>query len=391
MRTFFTNYQNYVPLRGVFDPENEQDIGFGASLGGAFGAKGRQDPKALGRYAYATDILATTINQNQNSVVRSEKNLVGQSFLKLLRADTEKTGVYAKILDRVPTQRRTVLSDGKPVTRDMPDFNAAQDPMIMVVKENGSDVYVRFEDEKIAKAMKGNSGLGSASMNIINRGMLKINRYLSNINTSYNPEFVVSNFLRDLQTAGVNVQQYDEKGMTKAILKGIKPALGGIEKSIRTTPIFAKSKTDPESNLEWSKIYEDFVDAGGKNATNQMDTIADQMNSLKGILGDISEAGEKGKFGVVKQKFLGKGKSLLQFMEDYNTIVENGVRVATYKALIDRGYSRERAAQAAGSVTVNFSKGGEYRSLMNAWYLFLMRTHDETESAPVKIQLAENQ
>ena len=366
----FTNYQNYVPLRGVFDPENEQDIGFGASLGGAFGAKGRQDPKALGRYAYATDILATTINQNQNSVVRSEKNLVGQSFLKLLRADTEKTGVYAKILDRVPTQRRTVLSDGKPVTRDMPDFNAAQDPMIMVVKENGSDVYVRFEDEKIAKAMKGNSGLGSASMNIINRGMLKINRYLSNINTSYNPEFVVSNFLRDLQTAGVNVQQYDEKGMTKAILKGIKPALGGIEKSIRTTPIFAKSKTDPESNLEWSKIYEDFVDAGGKNATNQMDTIADQMNSLKGILGDISEAGEKGKFGVVKQKFLGKGKSLLQFMEDYNTIVENGVRVATYKALIDRGYSRERAAQAAGSVTVNFSKGGEYRSLMNAWYLF---------------------
>ena len=45
-------------------------------------------------------------------------------------------------------------------------------------------------------------------------------------------------------------------------------------------------------------------------------------------------------------------------------------RVSTYKALLDRGYSRERAAQAAGSVTVNFSKGGEYRSLMNAWYLF---------------------
>lgn len=356
----FTNYQNYVPLRGVFDPENEQDIGLGASLGGAFGARGRQDPKALGRYAYATDILATTIAQNQNSVVRSEKNLVAQSFLKLLRADTEKTGVYAKILDRVPTQRRTIMSDGKPVTREMPDFNAAQDPMIMVVKENGSDVYVRFEDEKIAKAMKGNSGLGSASMNIINRGMLKVNRYLSNINTSYNPEFVVSNFLRDLQTAGVNVQQYEEKGMTKAILKGVTPALKGIKKAIR----------DNDFSSEWSKIYNDFVEAGGKNATNQMDTIADQMNNLRGILGDIGDAGQKGKFGIVKKKFLGKGKSLLQFMEDYNTIVENGVRVATYKALLDRGYSRERAAQAAGSVTVNFSKGGEYRSLMNAWYLF---------------------
>lgn len=356
----FTNYQNYVPLRGVFDPENEEDIGLGASLGGSFGARGRQDPKALGRYAYATDILATTIAQNQNSVVRSEKNLVGQSFLKLLRADTDKTGVYAKILDRVPTQRRTVMSDGRPVTRDMPDFNAAQDPMIMVVKENGSDVYVRFEDEKIAKAMKGSSGLGSASMNVINRGMLKVNRYLSNINTSYNPEFVVSNFLRDLQTAGVNVQQYEEQGMTKAILKGVGPALKGIKKAIR----------DNDFNSEWSKIYNDFVDAGGKNATNQMDTIADQMNNLRGILNDVGEAGKSGKFGIVKNKFLGKGKSLLQFMEDYNTIVENGVRVSTYKALLDRGYSRERAAQAAGSVTVNFSKGGEYRSLMNAWYLF---------------------
>ena len=366
----FTNYQNYVPLRGVFDPENEQDIGLGASLGGSFGGRGRQDPTALGRYKYATDIFATTIAQNQNSVVKSEKNLVGQSFLKLLRADTEKTGVYAKILDRIPTQRRTVMSDGRPVTKETPDFNAAQDPMIMTVKENGADVYIRFEDEKIAKAMKGSSGLGSASMNIINRGMLKVNRYLSNINTSYNPEFVVSNFLRDLSTAGVNVNQYEEKGMTKAILKGVRPALGGIEKSIRSTPIFAKSKTDPESNLEWSKIYEDFVEAGGKNATNQMDTIADQMNNLRGIIGDIGEAGQKGKFGIVKQKFLGKGKSLLQFMEDYNTIVENGVRVATYKALLDKGYNRERAAQAAGSVTVNFSKGGEYRSLMNAWYLF---------------------
>ena len=51
------------------------------------------------------------------------------------------------------------MSDGKPVTREMPDFNAAQDPMIMVVKENGSDVYVRFEDLKIAKAMKGIAAL----------------------------------------------------------------------------------------------------------------------------------------------------------------------------------------------------------------------------------------
>ena len=64
------------------------------------------------------------------------------------------------------------------------------------------------------------------------------------------------------------------------------------------------------------------------------------------------------------------GGSILQTLENYNTVVENGVRVATFKALIDRGFSKERAAQAARNVTVNFAKGGEYKTFMNSWYLF---------------------
>ena len=57
-------------------------------------------------------------------------------------------------------------------------------------------------------------------------------------------------------------------------------------------------------------------------------------------------------------------------MENYNTVVENGVRVATYKALLDRGFTKERAAQAARNVTVNFAKGGEYKTFMNSMFLF---------------------
>jgi hypothetical protein len=73
----------------------------------------------------------------------------------------------------------------------------------------------------------------------------------------------------------------------------------------------------------------------------------------------------------VKNSFIGKKTgSLLNLVENYNTVVENGIRVATYKALIDRGMSKQRAAQAARNVTVNFAKGGDYRQLMGAWYLF---------------------
>ena len=350
------NYNSYVPLRGKFDPDNEDTISQPFRRGAGFGARGREDKKALGRYDYATDILATTLTQNQNSVVRAEKNLVGQSFLKLLRADTDKTRVYAEIVDFPLT--RTQRAGAKLGTA--PDMAKLNDENFMVIKENGKDVIVEFNDTRIAKAMQGATGMGANSLGVITRGMAKVNRYLSNINTSYNPEFVVSNFLRDLQTAGVNVNQYGEEGMTRDILRGITPALKGIKKAIR----------DGDKNSEWAQIYNDFVDAGGKNATNQIDTIADQMNNLQGLLGEIGDAGSNKRWGVVKNKFVGKGKSLLQFMEDYNTIVENGVRVATYKSLLDRGFSRERAAQAAGNVTVNFSKGGEYRSLMNAWYLF---------------------
>ena len=72
---------------------------------------------------------------------------------------------------------------------------------------------------------------------------------------------------------------------------------------------------------------------GGKNATNQMSDLQDQMNNLKGILSDVGDASKKGKLGIVKNKF----KQLGKFLDDYNTAVENGVRVATYTALIKEG------------------------------------------------------
>lgn len=352
-----SNYNFYVPLRGKIDPDNDSPDPSRPRRAAPYGAKGREDPRVTGRYDYATNILATTINQNQNAVSRGERNIVGQSFLKLLRADPEKTREFGTILETLPKTEQ--LRSGKVVRATDP--MAFLDPFIYTVKENGQDVYVRLEDERIAKALKGETGYGSGPLDYVLRGMGKINRYLSNINTSYNPEFFITNLLRDLQTAGVNVAQFNEKGLTTQVVKDLKSALLGIKKSIR----------DNDDSSEWSKIYKDFVAAGGQNATNQMNTIADQMEDIQGILGDISDQGLRGKWNSVKNSFIGKKTgSLLNMVENYNTIVENGVRVSTYKSLLDRGFSRERAAQAARNVTVNFAKGGEYKQFMNAFYLF---------------------
>ena len=102
-----------------------------------------------------------------------------------------------------------------------------------------------------------------------------------------------------------------------------------------------------------------------------MRSVADQMENISGLLDDIAEDGARGKFNKMKNIFAGeKTKSIFKFLEDYNTVAENAIRVATYQGLKNKGFSPERAAQAARNVTVNFGKGGEYKTLTNSLYLF---------------------
>jgi hypothetical protein len=354
-----SQYKFYVPLRGVTDGDvdtNEDDF-TGPPGTPRYGARGREDRRALGRYDYAADLVANVFTQNQNAILRAERNKVGQSLLRLLRADPNKTTAYAEVLKRAPTMRASV--DG--TMRDVPDPRAYNDPDILVVKEDGKEVFVRFRDERVAGAMNGKNGFSPTTGASLTSAMQTINRYLANINTSYNPEFFITNMFRDLSTAGVNINQYEMEGLTSDAIRNVKSALVGIKRVIR----------NGDETSEWAKVYKDFVAAGGQNATNQFNTLADELSNIQGILGDISESGARGQWAAVKNSFIGKKTgSLLNLVENYNTVVENGIRVATYKALIDRGMSKQRAAQAARNVTVNFAKGGDYRQLMGAWYLF---------------------
>lgn len=352
-------YNFYVPLRGLLDqdnPTNEDDSPGNRTTPG-LGARGREDRRATGRYDYATDIVANVFAQNSSAIVRAERNKVGQSFLNLLRSDPSMTDAYAEVLPYAPKIK--VSRNGKMV--EVPDPKAYDDPDILVVKEDGKETFVRFVDTTMAGAMNGKNGLSIETGRGVIGMMGKINRYLATINTSYNPDFIITNMIRDLTTAGVQINQFEMSGLTADALRGVPSALKGIKRSIR----------DNDNSSEWAKIYRDFAEAGGQNSTNQMNSIADYMDEITSMLGDISQSGIRGKWSAVKNGFVGKGVgSVLDFLEDYNTVVENGIRVSTYKALLDRGVSRDRAAQAARNVTVNFAKRGDYGQLMGAFYLF---------------------
>ena len=343
-----SNFDFYVPLKGHFEVDQEGIYGSGKPS--RYGAMGREDQKALGRRSYGRDILASTILQNTNSIVRGERNKVGKSMLDLIRSNPQGMSGYAEILDQPPSAR--VMQNGAVVIK--PTRTYRDDPSIAIVKEDGKEKVIQFYDNNLAGAFNGENIWDAGNAAAITRGLAKVNRYLSNINTSWNPEFFISNFIRDVQAAGIQVSEFEMDGLRKDTIRNVLKAAKGLKRSILNN----------DDSSEWAKIYKDFRANGGASAANPMTTLQDQISDLQSTLSDISDA--RGKLGLMKAK----GKKLLEFMDNSNLVVENAIRVSTYDALVKRGVSKERAAQAARSVTVDFGKGGDNKAFLNSLYLF---------------------
>ena len=347
------NYQNYAPLRGFADESVDADESakdFRPKTGKMLGARGREDKRMTGRERMAGDILAHAIMQNTQAVIRSEQNKVGQSFLAMVRANPAQTKNIAEVINSAPL--KTTIVNG--VVKTVPDMFYKNSPDILVVKEGGKEIAIRIQDEGVARSMTGASALSPASKNILLQGMATLNRTLAKINTAYNPEFLITNFARDLQTFGVNVQQYNVDGIAKDSLRDLRGALSGVRDSVRGT----------DNNPEMKRAFERFRALGG---TTEMYGFGDLESRVAEINKIMGEAGGQAKSWRDMAKTV---MPVIKFIEDYNTIVENGIRTSLFKNLTDRGINEERAAQIAKNVTVNFTKGGENKVFMNSLYLF---------------------
>ena len=61
---------------------------------------------------------------------------------------------------------------------------------------------------------------------------------------------------------------------------------------------------------------------------------------------------------------------IYEWVQDWNTAVENGIRLSTYRHLRESGVSKLKAANAAKNLTVNFNRKGDAGQIFNAMYLF---------------------
>ena len=349
-------FKKYVPLRGFADEsaaEGEIEEELRARVGQGLKIKGREDMRALGRTSEATDILPHLFLQNQEAVVRSEKNKVGLSFLELIETNPDLMKQYGvEIIEPGKKPMRKVVSS-KGVIKSMVDPMYKNRDDVFVVKREGVEVPISIDNRMLQKALITNKSADPATNSRFVKFLGIANRWLAAMNTVYNPEFALVNFPRDIQQALLNVSQYEVDGIKRKILKDALPAATNVFKILR----------NPDAQNDWSRWYKEFREDGGNTSGFYgAFSIDEQIRKIDRMAADQSGSAT----GRAKAAF----ESVKKLLEDYNGAFENAVRLSVYKNMVEAGASRQKAAFIAKNITVNFDQRGEFGPVMNSLYLF---------------------
>ncbi|MCD3867683.1 hypothetical protein KX409_25165, partial [Escherichia coli] len=357
-------YRYYVPLKG-------QDVDGVVSLprtGKGFTIGGRESRQAMGRASRAQSPSTQAIQDLSESLIRNRKNEVGNAFLKLVQDNPDKDYWQVFTNERPDTMRaiaeRVVPETGETrhevVERPVPMAMMAD--RYFTTKKNGKTYYIKLHDPRLMRAMK---NMGPETSNAVIRTLGKVNRFLATVNTSYNPEFLVSNFIRDVQTAVMNLKA--EQGRSDGKLKGLDnlSALAVVKDSRSAmSAVYAslRGKTLTGNGAQWQKVWKEFVEDGGKTGWFNMGDLEGQQKEMDRLV-SLAKGGWKG-------QSIGAWNSFLNLVEDANGAVENALRLSAYKHARDAGLSRQQAASLAKNMTVNFNRRGEQGALMNSLYMF---------------------
>ncbi|MFT2576066.1 LPD38 domain-containing protein [Escherichia coli] len=357
-------YRYYVPLKGqdVDGVVSQPRTGKGFTIGG------RESKQAMGRASRAQSPSTQAIQDLSESLIRNRKNEVGNAFLKLVQDNPDKDYWQVFTDDRPDTMRVIAERKDQETGETIREVVERPVPMAMMAdryfttKKDGKTYYIKLHDPRLMRAMK---NMGPETSNAVIRTLGKVNRFLATVNTSYNPEFLVSNFIRDVQTAVMNLkaEQGRSDGKLKeldnlsalAVVKDSRSAMSAVYASLR-------GKTLTGKGAQWQKVWKEFVEDGGKTGWFNMGDLEGQQKEMDRLV-SLAKGGWKG-------QSIGAWHSFLNLVEDANRAVENALRLSAYKHARDAGLSRQQAASLAKNMTVNFNRRGEQGMLMNSLYMF---------------------
>ena len=346
-------YKYYVPLVG-FASDTREDQRPSAS-GKGMTIYGPELKKAKGRVSISGPPLEQAIIQRQNAVVRAEKNIVTKQFADLAR-EFPNPEMYEVIEDAPQIQPK--LTDWNPDKGSYVGF-----------KEDGKIKYVHILDERLARAFQGWS---TSDIHGLTRMALGFTRYLSLINTAYNPEFMVTNAMRDIQTGFFNLLAEQEiPGGRAQGLKIAKQAFNPKTLASRMKDYYRGSRGKNIKDNEIQKMYDAFIKAGAPTGYIDQPTIEDLTKNLDKLI-----AMHQGKVGRKLASI--SYEPVLNLIYDSNTAIENAARFSVFIESINAqgGLNKvdeqtiEQAAVLAKNLTINFNRKGTWGPGLNATYMF---------------------
>jgi hypothetical protein len=363
-------YENYVPLHGFQQNETKggswwknligstETEGINQTevlIGNSFSVDSKTVKRAGGRSTRAGNVIASIIAQRSATVMWARKNEVLNTLHDLGVEQAGNNDVFTIHTDSDLPTTLTFDKNGKQVkVKDNPRSSKEY----VGLKVNGEQKYLKFANKELGRVL---NAANIEKTDLITKTLGRLNRYLSTTLTTLNPEFVISNFARDIQTAVFNVMA--EADINKS-LKGqniAKQVVKDTGKSIKA--IFANERGG-KTDTEFQKYYDEFKKDGAKTGWANQNNLSDIKKKLENLHNQNQSKGLT--LTNVKKGF----SATLDFVNDVNTAVENGVRLSAYVNARKAGASRTQAAVLAKELTVNFNQSGEYGTLANTLYLF---------------------
>lgn len=354
-------YKHYVPLKG-------QDAdGALPRTGRGYVISGKESKMAMGRNSKAQSPSTQAIQDLTESLIRNRKNEVGNAFLKLVQDNPDKD-YWQVFTDDKPDTTRRIVEKKDPATGDTihqveeaPVAMALMSDKYFATKKDGKTYYIKLHDERLMKAMK---NMGPETTGTVLRAFGSINRFLSSVNTMYNPVFLVTNFARDLQTAVMSI--YGEQGRSDGLLVGKKMSAlrVALDSPAAMMAVYDSLRGNQRSGKagEWQKLWKEFVEDGAKTGWFRINDIENRMKEMDRLVTQAK--------GGWQGQSIQAWHSFFKLIEDGNNAVENALRLSAYKHGRDAGMSRQQAASLAKNLTVNFNRRGELGTVLNSLYMF---------------------
>ena len=340
-------YEHYVKLNREGYVE-EGSKGGGLSVG-----------RASGLREYSTlpvvHAFSNTVASAEAAEARAVRNEVTKNFARLVRANKESFEGFFEIV----TDDSVNYLDKEGFVKFGPSKQRAE--WDVQFWDNGKALLLKPTETNqkamsIAKAMvkldapKLEGFLGAAN---------QFNKLLRFVNVSASPIFLMSNVFRDYFTANFNLRATEAGQVQGAINKEYFRAL----KVLRD--VDRKGKRGVTGDPSWA-IVEKFEAAGGRIGWSDIYKDMDERSQKMETRMKELTPGSIHKIGADSVKFI----------EDYNSIFENVMRLATFNVVTKAkkdgglGLSDQRGAKLAKDLTVNFSRRGSMTNATNALWIF---------------------